>query len=316
MRNDQSDPDQEVLTLLAVYRWISVRQLLFLQQHSGRTLRRRLRRLENEGLIQVVAGGLGHGPGRPGQCLSLTWAGRERLQAENILANGLPGEKSTVRSSRGMAHQLLLNEFCIQLIQIPQIVPTLGTRFLNPGGPRAGSAGAATIIHQQEIAWANEEGGSPGFTPDGVLCMTDKADGKTILFLLEVDMGTESLISHQQSGHDIRTKIVRYQAYFRNAQYQRMGTFLGTFLRGFRLLFVTATLPRLTRLCQLVRQMPPADFIWLTRRDLMLTEGIWAPIWTRGGRDGEPLQSILGRRTPQLSPRPADLGQTPLLSHR
>ena len=149
----------------------------------------------------------------------------------------------------------------------------------------------------------------PEFIPDCVLAVQDREAGKTSLFFLEVDLGTESLVSLRHRGKDIQEKVTNYQAYFRGKEYKRYEQLWGTPLRGFRLLFLAGSAPRMVDLCRLTENTPPSDFIWLTDRESMLSRGMWAPIWVRGGHVGTPLQSILGSRAPSPSPLPSALSR-------
>jgi len=120
-------------------------------------------------------------------------------------------------------------------------------------------------------------------------------------------MGSESLSSQKRTGKDVRQKIAHYQAYFRGQHYRRYERLWGSSLRGFRLLFLANSVPRTTALCRLIERTASTDFIWLTDQASMLSKGVWAPIWIRGGRHDGPFHSILGSRAPRPSPSPADM---------
>ncbi len=122
----------------------------------------------------------------------------------------------------------------------------------------------------------------------------------TLLFFLEVDMGTETIASRRPGGGDVRQKIVVYQSCFRGGLYKRYEPILGARLRGFRVLVLAHTSSRLAALCRLVRETPPSDFVWLTDQERMFSQGIWAPIWARGGHIDSPPQSILGTEMPAI----------------
>jgi hypothetical protein len=49
------------------------------------------------------------------------------------------------------------------------------------------------------------------FWPDAVFTIADSVGGKTCLFFLEVDCGTETIASPKRDMTDIRQKIVNYQ---------------------------------------------------------------------------------------------------------
>ena len=48
------------------------------------------------------------------------------------------------------------------------------------------------------------------------------------------------------------------------------------------------------KICDLARQMPPSDFIWISDQNQLFSQGISAEIWARGGRYHKPPESILG----------------------
>jgi hypothetical protein len=136
------------------------------------------------------------------------------------------------------------------------------------------------------------------FIPDGVFSITNEEISKTLLFFLEVDMGTEIFASMDRGPKGIRQKILNFQALFHNSHYKRYEHIFNSILNGFRLLFLTNTASRLATLSRLVKEMPPSDFIWLTDQDSMFTHGVSAEIWTTGGRYDDTQRSILG---PKLS---------------
>ena len=133
------------------------------------------------------------------------------------------------------------------------------------------------------------------FKPDAAFSVCDTEESKTLLFFLEVDLGTETLASPKRGLTDIRQKILNYGACFDTQVYKQYEKLWSCRLNGFRLLFLTDTLPRMSALCSLVREMPPSDFIWITEKDRMFAEGISAQIWARGGRSDASPQSILGK---------------------
>jgi hypothetical protein len=132
------------------------------------------------------------------------------------------------------------------------------------------------------------------FTPDAVFGIRDSVADKTCLFFLEVDFGTETMVSPKRDTTDIRQKIINYQWYFQSRGYRRYEEVFKCQLRGFRLLFLTSTRGRLVALCELIQQIRPSNFVWLTECGSLFPDGISAEIWARGGDLHEPLRSILG----------------------
>jgi hypothetical protein len=171
-------------------------------------------------------------------------------------------------------------------------IPQLSVQYFNP--------------ISQSLSWDSEDGlsvspatgrlGKPiPFIPDGVFSITNKeAEKKSLLFFLEVDMGTETIASPSRGPKDLRQKIIRYQDLFTSASYKGYEGVFDSKFNGFRLLFLANSAARLNSLCRLVQEMPPSDFIWLGDQEKMFSQGLSAKIWARGGRIKDPAQSILG----------------------
>jgi hypothetical protein len=132
------------------------------------------------------------------------------------------------------------------------------------------------------------------FTPDAVFATCDSVVPKTCLFFLEVDCGTETIASPKRDLTDIRQKVINYQWYFQSLGYKRYEEIFQCRLQGFRLLFLTNSLGRLTALCRLTQEIPPSNFVWLTECSRLFPEGVSARIWAQGGDLQGPGQSILG----------------------
>ena len=132
------------------------------------------------------------------------------------------------------------------------------------------------------------------FTPDAVFAIADSVAGKTCLFFLEVDRGTETIVSPKRDMTDVRQKIVNYQWYFHSGGYKRYEQVFKANLRGFRLLFLASTHGRLVALCKLAQEMKPSNFVWLTECGRLFADGVSAGIWAKGGDLQARQQSILG----------------------
>jgi len=132
--------------------------------------------------------------------------------------------------------------------------------------------------------------------PDGVFFIKDKETKKTLLFFLEVDMGTETLQSTKGNPNTIEQKVLNYQTMFQKKVYKRYEEIFNANFNGFRLLFLTNTLQRKKSLCELVRMMTPTDFVWVTDQEQMSAHGVSADIWSRGGHENKQSESILGEK--------------------
>ena len=299
--------DIELLLSLAEHRVLTANHLAALHGRNVPALRRRLRVLARVGLVRASDGGLVERPGRPERLYSLMEDGSQLLRERGMLAASAALDDTTGRGVRHLRHLLAVNDFRVHLELVQRLVPDLAVQFLSPGPLRKGTKGSAwPIIHER---FHVQDGGDRlvEFTPDGVFSVSHTPTDRALLFFLEVDMGTESLVSKRHPHHDVRRKVANYQTYFRLARYKRYEEMFGSGFRGFRLLIVAGAPGRCASLCGLVRNMPPSDFVWLTDLDSVRSEGIWSLTWARGGRVGRPLESILGRLMPNASLPPASL---------
>ena len=286
--------DRRVLTALAEYRLLTISQIAAIQQKSLQVVRRRLSTLEKEGLVVFADGGFGQCRGRPERLVSLSTRGVALVRAESPALRDVLDERIDTEGIRYVNHQLLANWFQIHMDHVVQVIPQLTIRYLAPTSPFVGRDDDNRSLVFEHKTTDDRQGKARGFTPDAVFAITDSTQGKTLLFFLEVDRGTESVASPKRHPRDIRQKLINYQDYFRNSRYKRYEKMWESSLNGFRLLFLANTRARLTALCKMVRDMPPSDFVWLTDQEQMFAAGLSAEIWTRGGRHDTPPQSILG----------------------
>ena len=286
--------DCSILECLAEYRVLTVTQVTAVFHKSRQVVRRRLHDLEEARLVEVVGSELGRGRGRPENSLGLTERGIDMLKEKSLLGQDVPYEKVLGDSLFGADHQLLLNWFRIHLKEIERVLPRVSIKVLAQNSPFLPKG-------QDDRLLTTDCSPVPGsgmkgivFWPDAVFAIADSAAGKTCLFFLEVDRGTETIASPKRDMTDVRQKIVNYQWYFQSGGYKRYEEVFKTNLRGFRLLFLTSTHGRLVALCQLVQEMKPSNFIWLTECGRLFADGASAEIWAKGGNLRAPQQSILG----------------------
>lgn len=214
--------------------------------------------------------------------------------AAGSLSNNVPGTTNKTAYSILGAHELLINWFRIHLIQMERLIPQLSVNYLSPGFQSLAPIKGDRPPLLERVRTKNSQKEFIEFIPDGVFSITNEEISKTLLFFLEVDMGTETIASMDRDPKDIRQKILNFQALFHSSNYKRYEHIFNSILNGFRLLFLTNTASRLATLSRLVKEMPPSDFIWLTDQESMFTHGVSAEIWTKGGRYDDPPRSILG----------------------
>jgi hypothetical protein len=233
------------------------------------------------------------------------------LRADGTLGQTVPKDEVAADGIRCAEHLRSVNWFRIHLVHLERIVPHLKATFLSSMSPfvKRGPGGQPVVRDTDPGAVVGNE--PVLFQPDGVFNLSDKESGKTLLFFLEVDMGTETLTSGRRGVQDIRHKIINYHQYFRRAGYKRYQDIWDCTLNGFRLLFLAHAPARLVALCRLVRETPPSDFAWLTDQDRLFAQGVSADIWARGGKLDAAQESILGRTMSHVAPLPGDRREDP-----
>lgn len=293
--------DDELLKVMAEYRLLDLAQITALHFSGRQVAARRMSQLVEAGLAQGITKVQGRKRGRPERLFTLGPGGIERLREIGVLPRTIPLERITGESLvHVQEHHLLVNWFRIHLGQIEKDYPNLETRFLTMTSPFFPSQAIPCL--RVEIPTPGFENGSILFTPDGIFTVTDRDQEKTVLFYLEVDMGTETLVSSQGGTKDIRQKVINYQSCFRSEIYKRCEQIWRHRLNGFRLLFLTHNATRMAEICRLAQAMKPSNFIWITERERMFEEGLAGAIWARGGHIDQPRQSILGKNIYRRSP--------------
>ncbi len=268
---------------MAEYRILTTSQLTLLIFPSQQMARKKVRELRAVGLLTMAERPSDSSAGRPESLVCLTSLGLKVLKGSGEIDAGTAGDQITNLDFRSLGHQLLVNWVWIHLAQLVRQRSYLKVDFLSSSIDR----GRCEIsLPDSRIATS--------IIPDGIFSITDTKQGKSLLFFLEVDMGTETLSSSDTKTTDIRKKILSYQQVFRSGSYKQFEEILPALFRGFRTLFVANTEARSLQLCRLVRSVPATDFIWLADHNSLFKSGISARIWTKGGDTKSGLYSILG----------------------
>jgi hypothetical protein len=301
--------DVETLRALAEYRLMTVPQLLWVCGFSGLQMtRRRLAALEDAGLVGSENRGYGRHQGRPEKVFSLAQAGFEVLRKEGKLPEWVGFEQASGERITCPDHQLLLNWFRVRLDYLPTVLARLSVRSAASNSPFVARKAEEPAAQPDDVVAALGLQKKRGLVPDAVFAITDAQEKKSLLFFLEVDMGTETVASPTREPGDLRAKVTKYQQYFRENAYRAYERPWSATFNGFRLLILTNTPERLHSLCALVREMQPSGFVWLTCELSLTADGLAAPIWARAGRTDKPLESIvgpaMGRCTPLPPPKP------------
>lgn len=286
----------ELLRQLADYRMLTFTQISVLSSKSPRTARRRMKELVDQGLAEILPVSFSQGQGRPESVFGISQKGLTALRSVGALPKSVEfnqvGGMALVHQA---GHQILLNWCRLHLIHLTRTLPRLTSSFLSSNSPfdldpdLKGPA-IRDFVPVTEKAKPDEK---CHFVPDGVFILTDSEETKSLLFFLEVDLGSEPLESSESGRTDISKKIQIYQSYIASEKYKRYEESWRVKLNGFRVLFVTSTSSRMASLCRVVQSIPPSGFIWVTSQESMFAEGISGTIWARGGKQDIARQSIL-----------------------
>ena len=288
------EDDCRTLECMAEYRMLTVTQLAAILHKSKQIVRRRVNDLEKEGLVEVTGREFGRGRGRPENSLGLTEPGVDILKNRGLLNKDVPYGNVCAYCLFCADHQLLLNWFRIHLNQVEKILSRVNVKLFAHNSPflPKNQNGRIMIADYSPVPGTGMQGVK--FVPDAVFSISDLNAENTCLFFLEVDRGTETIASPKRDASDIRQKIINYQWYFQSRAYKRYEEVFECQLRGFRLLFLTSTRGRLVALCELIQQIRPSNFVWLTECSSLFSNGISAKIWAKGGNLQAQHQSILG----------------------
>ena len=297
--------DLALLKILAEYRILTVTQISALTLRSPQVIRRRLRILNKEGILTVRARGYGRNMGRPEDLIILTEKGMGFFLSKRNLPAPSEYIADKMVESIFVDHELLVNWFRIHLIQIERVIPVLSIEYFSSQAVPFEQGSDKPPLLLERVPSNGEQEEPTEFIPDGAFAITQKEKEKTLLFFLEVDMGTETIASLDRNSKDVRQKIINYQGLFSSGGYKKYEGILKSNLNGFRLLFLTNTTSRFTALCGLTQELRPSDFVWLTNQKKMFSDGLSGNIWARGGRNNDPPQSIVGPILACESPTPS-----------
>jgi len=283
MAKQQLKTDVNTLYSICGFRAISISQLAILCDTSQQMVRRRIRSFEKQGLVETTSRGFGKSMGRPEKVVFLSFNGLKYIQKSGMVGENVSIEENSVMNSRIVEHQLMLNWIRLHLMQLNHEWNEISLDFLSP----------VFNSESYRIRIENKRIGSL-LIPDGIFSITHKKQNKSLLFFLEVDRGTETLVSKNPLVKDIRNKIVGYQEIFSAKSYKNFDRNFGHDFKGFRVLFVSASEKRFEQINRLIRRIPQTDFVWNSTIEIIKQLGIFDQIWAKGDNVEGELFSILG----------------------
>ena len=225
------------------------------------------------------------------------------MYASKTLDETVSLERLLFKDYQRIEHELLVNWFRIHLIHLEEHVPELSVDFISPATPflRLRQDGSPLISDNVKI-----DGQERTFVPDGVFSIANKDQQKRLLFFLEVDMGTESIISSNGKSDTISQKVLNYSSYYACGGYKRYQKKWESELNGFRVLFVTNTAQQKETISRFLRESRSYEFVWVTDQKQVFLHGLGSTIWARGGHTETSPHSIIGPTLAKELPLPVN----------
>lgn len=281
---------QDILTPIADYRVLSLRQLAVALDRKPDTVRKHVQSLKQDGFLTEQAAPPGAGRGRPVLFYGVTARACAWLKERGVITSHIDDENIMAREYHLKGHHQLQNSFRLHLVHA-------GRHTAKP--LRVDCMASASPVHatQMQIASLSRRAGRQTFRPDLVVRWQHTPRKKNLLYFVEVDCGTESLVQpNSTEGNALATKVIHYLYYWREKGYTCYEPVWNCRFHGFRLLFLVHHVSRLTGISHLLRQLPPqADFIWLTDPRPLLDQGVSGAIWYPRGCREKPPVSMLDR---------------------
>lgn len=125
-----SAKDKRNLSLIAEHGILTVPQIAALTQRSRQVVRWRMRFFISEDLIVTRMRGYGRGPGRPEDVVFLSEKGVMLLRNEGNIVDQLTCITEKTIDALPIDHGLLVNWFCIHLVQIERAISKLSVSYL------------------------------------------------------------------------------------------------------------------------------------------------------------------------------------------
>lgn len=282
--------DQSLLLWLAEYRVLSTSQIALLNEKNTRSIRRQMKNLLDLNFVESIQRSFTGARGRPEGLFCLSQKGVDLLHENRMFDPLISLERIQWKGWQSLEHQIGVNWVLIHTKVLERSTHLKVNHISHTSPIYPDCKSSEPFIHDTVLFKDGLK--QIGFTPDAVLVIEDTSQNKSLLFFLEFDRATESLVGSKSNS--ILQKIRNYQAYFQQGGYKRYEKVFNCCFKGFRLLFVSESKHRYLNLCRLVSDHTPSGFIWLTQLENIQTKGIGSRIWTRGGNLNEPPESVLG----------------------
>ena len=290
-RHKVTERDMKVPGLLREYKMLTTSQIQRLLYPTLQKAQIRLLRLHEDGLVKRFA---------------YPVLLREGGKGEYVYH--LDGKKPKISLS-GVQHTLTLNDVriafergCekqerIRLIAfIPEYEGRKATRDVkgkagNDG--RDGRPGRPWREVEDSVQSSARFGQKVTLIPDAVICLESATRRTRGLFFLEVDMGSEKLLSGTTGNYSLLDKMLRYQDYKTSRGFERYKEMFGFDFKGFRVLTLMNNDNRIQRLRRELTKTGIERFIWFTENTKIDEKRVFDKIWYITDANDEAQYSII-----------------------
>lgn len=284
--------ERDVTLLVDLYkmRFLSIAQIQRLHFPSEQTTYRRLRLLRSTGHVQMFSS-----PNIDSSIVHLDKAGAEVVAGHLQVDLGELRWKETSRTPKDyyfLSHFLAINDFRIALQQACSKSPVNLLGFIPESYGEKTIKGGVTKYIRDAVCDINNSREIIGHTPDAVFAL--EREGKSALFFLEIDRGTES-VSDAEKGV---LKCVRfYLNYLADGKYQRYAQdFACGAFKGFRALIVTTSDQRLKNCRVAAKSLDFAAqgkrFVWISTYERIDRDGPVGRVWQSLDAEDEKVYGI------------------------
>ena len=200
-------------------------------------------------------------------------------------------------SMTGVLHTIELNDIRISFdvacresdrIEMIEFIPEYKGRIDSDGMMRR--------IVEDSVRIQGGEKSEQRFIPDGVICLEKRATRKRILLFIELDLGSEKLVTRRTESYSVIKKLEVYKEYLRQEGYEKYDERFEWTFKGFRVLVIMSNQQRTQRLRKELTLRGMRKFVWFTQKSGIRAETILKEIWTMSDVNDEKRYSILGEK--------------------
>ena len=148
---------------------------------------------------------------------------------------------------------------------------------------------------EESVADPGAFGQETTIIPDAVICLGNSEIKKSALFFLEVDLGSEKLITEGRGKYSVLKKMLVYREYLEARGFERYDDLFRFPFKGFRVLTVMNNTKRIQRLRRELTQRGIKKFIWFTEDSTINQHNIFKKIWLIADANDSNNYSIIGR---------------------